>query len=288
MKTTLASFAAVLALPWPSSSAAPRLVVSTPSLAPESQIDLVLDRPVVAADGLGKSVDNTWLEIKPAIPGKLIWKAQNIANFVPDQPPAIGTTYTFSIPKGKTHLDNTEVPPGQFASLASDPFKILTTNSPNRYASDYSASTAEWVVIFNDEVDPAKAGSFITFTSKSGQQVAARLTRPDRARTGGAATYYKPWAARFKAAPPGPDQPVPETPVPNALVVAPLSPLPAGQNWKISILKGLPNGQGKASIPEDTSYEIGTIEPFAVKSIEAHAHSDQPRSISITFNAPIS
>ena len=110
MKTTLAAFAAVLALPWSSSSAAPRLVVSTPSLAPESQIDFVLDRPVVAPDGLGKTVDNTWFEIKPAIPGKLVWKAQNIASLVPDQPPAIGTTYTFSIPKGKTHLDNTEVP----------------------------------------------------------------------------------------------------------------------------------------------------------------------------------
>jgi len=287
MKTTLAALAALLALPWSSSSAAPRLVVSTPSLAPESQIDLVLDRPVVAADGLGKSVDNTWLEIKPAIPGNLVWKAQNIASFVPDQPPAIGTTYTFSIPKGKAHLDNTEVPPGQFASLASDPFKIQTTSTPNRYASDYSASTAEWVLIFNDEVDPAKAGSFITFTSKAGQQVAAKLIRPDRARAGSASTYYKPWAARFKPAPPGPDQPAPETPVPNALVVSPLSPLPPGQNWRISVLKGLPNALGKASLVEDISYEIGNIEPFAVKSIEAHANADQPRSISINFNAPI-
>lgn len=288
MKTTLAAFAAVLALPWSSSSAAPRLVVSTPSLAPESQIDFVLDRPVVAPDGLGKTVDNTWFEIKPAIPGKLVWKAQNIASLVPDQPPAIGTTYTFSIPKGKTHLDSTEVPPGQFASLASDPFKIQSSNTPNRYASDYSASTAEWVLFFNDEVDPSKAGSFITFTSTTGQQVAAKLTRPDRARAGSASNYYKPWAARFNPAPPGPDQPAPEIPVPNALVAAPLSPLPPGQNWRISILKGLPNAAGKASLTGDISYDIGTIEPFAVKSIEAHAHADHPRQIVITFNSPVS
>ena len=96
MKTSFATFVALLALPC-AAPAAPRLVVSTPSLAPESAIDLVLDRPVTAATELGKTVDNTWLEIKPALPGKLVWKAQNIASFLPDQPAAIGVSYTFAI-----------------------------------------------------------------------------------------------------------------------------------------------------------------------------------------------
>src|SRR6218665_3063556 len=59
MKTSFATLVALLAIS-ATSEAAPRLVVSTPSLAPESEIDLVLDRPVTAPADLGKTVDNTW------------------------------------------------------------------------------------------------------------------------------------------------------------------------------------------------------------------------------------
>ena len=45
--------------------AAPRLVVSTPALAPESKIDLVLDLPAIESLEVGKTVPNTWLEINP-------------------------------------------------------------------------------------------------------------------------------------------------------------------------------------------------------------------------------
>ena len=144
MKTSLATLVALLAIS-ATSEAAPRLVVSTPSLAPESEIDLVLDRPVTAPADLGKPVENTWLEIKPAIPGKLIWKAQNIASFVPEQSPTIGTTYTFSIPKGRTHLDKSAIPAGPFATLSTDTFRVQAASTENRYASDYSAATAPWV-----------------------------------------------------------------------------------------------------------------------------------------------
>ena len=47
MKSRLPVIAAFLSISL-AASAAPRLVVSTPSLVPESQIDLVLDSPAVA------------------------------------------------------------------------------------------------------------------------------------------------------------------------------------------------------------------------------------------------
>src|SRR5690606_2186507 len=139
---------------------------------------------------------------------------QNIASFVPDASPAIGATYTFSLPKGKTHLDRTEIPAGVIATLNSEPFTVRSASTENRYSSSYSPSTAEWLLIFNDDVDPGKAAAFVTFTSKSGQQVAARLHRPDRKRTGSQANYYKSWSARFH---PPAEAPVPplEAPVPN-------------------------------------------------------------------------
>ena len=156
MKTLTSAFTATLAITM-AASAVPRLVVSTPSLVPESQIDLVLDSPVSETADLGKTVANTWLEIQPALPGKLLWKAQNIAQFIPEQAPVIGVTYTFSIPKNRLHLDQSAVPAGKFATLASESFRILAANAPDRWNDGYSPSKSAWLLVFNDTVDPAAA-----------------------------------------------------------------------------------------------------------------------------------
>ena len=283
MKTILSVIAATLTLSWVA-TAAPRLVVSTPSLVPESQIDLVLDSPAITPAELGKSVANTWLEIQPALPGKLLWKAQNIAQFLPNQAPAIGTTYTFSIPKNLTHLDKSAVPAGKFATLSSESFRVVAANPTNRWSSDYAPSTGEWLIAFNDAVDPASAASFVSFSSKSGQRVAARLERATTARAGYLANN-KPWATRSPGAPPVTS--TPESTIPNILVATPQSPLPVGEGWVVSLLKGLPNSEAGARTLEDSSYEIGKIEPFRVTGITSLQIADKPREVVVEFNQPL-
>ncbi|HEY8960621.1 MAG TPA: hypothetical protein VIM57_00345, partial [Luteolibacter sp.] len=86
-------------------TAAPRLFVSTPTLVPESGIELILDRAVVPDESVGRPADNDWLDVTPALPGKLEWKAPNVARFLPDKAPALGTTYQFSLRAGHKHLD---------------------------------------------------------------------------------------------------------------------------------------------------------------------------------------
>lgn len=266
-------------------SAAPRLVVSTPSLVPESQIDLVFDSPVAQTSELGKNIDNTWLEIEPALPGKLLWKAQNIAQFLPEQAPGIGTTYTFSIPQNRSHLDKSPVPGGKITTLASEPFRITAANAQNRWSSDYSPSTSEWLIVFNDAVDPATAANFISFSSKSGQRVAARLERATVARAGYYGNNYKTWASRFPGTPAV--ETTPESPTPNILIATPLSPLPVGEGWVVSLLKGLPNTSASARTTEDSSYEIGKVEPFRVAEIKSLTIADKPREVVVEFNQPL-
>ncbi len=284
MKNFIARITVASVLTWVA-SAAPRLVVSTPSLVPESQLDLVLDSPVVETSELGKTVNNTWLEIQPALPGKLLWKAQNIAQFFPDQTPGIGASYTFAIPKNRNYLDHSTVPAGKFATLESEPFRIIASNAPNRWASDYSPSTSEWLIIFNDAVDPATAANFVSFSSKSGQRVAARLERATVTRAGYYANSYKPWASRFVNAPIAVT--TPETPLGHILIATPLSPLPVGDGWVVSLLKGLPNQAANARTTEDSTYEIGKVEPFRVAKIESYQSPGEPREIVITFNQPV-
>jgi alpha-2-macroglobulin len=180
--------------------AAPRLVVSTPSLVPESRIDLVLDSPAVEVSGIGGVESNEWIVSTPALPGKIRWKAQNIAEFIPDHAPAIGTTYSFAIAKGLRHLDGTPVPAGTFATIDSEPFRIVASHSPNRWSSEYSPSLSTWMLVFNDGVDPAAVADSIRFSPETGKQIAATVIRA----TAGEAGYYgrehKSWTARWEAA----------------------------------------------------------------------------------------
>jgi len=281
MKTPNLAATALMAITM-AASAAPRLVVSTPSLVPESKIDLVLDLPVIATSEVGKTADNSWLEIKPDLPGKLRWKAQNIAEFLPDQCPTIGTTYSFTIPKNRKHLDNSAVPAGKFATLAAEDFRIVSSSAPQRWSSDYSPSTSEWFLVFNDDIDPATAASFVSFASKSGQRIAAQLERATVERTGDLAGNYKSWTARWGNTPAAETKP--ESLVGNILVARPLTPLPPGENWQLSTLKGLPNTAATARLTADTQYDIGTIEPFHIRQITSRVVADEPRQISITFN----
>jgi len=282
MKLFIPAVLAALAATLAAASAAPRLVVSTPSLAPESKIDLVFDLPVVETTELGKTVENTWLEIKPTLPGKLLWKAQNIAELLPEQPPAIGATYVFSIPKNLRHLDQSPIPAEKITTLESEKFRITGSNSPNKWADDYSPSTAAWTIIFNDDVDPVAAAGFISFASKNGQRVAAKLERATVAQAGYYANNYRSWAQRANGAAPAPA--TPESLVGNILIASPISPLPPGDGWAVSVLKGLPNRKTNATLQEDTSYEIGKIEPFKVTNIREQVEANEPRKIVISFN----
>jgi uncharacterized protein YfaS (alpha-2-macroglobulin family) len=285
MKPHIFAVSAFLAISM-AASAAPRLVVSTPSLVPESKVDLVLDLPVTASGELGKTVENTWLEIKPALPGKLRWKAQNIAEFLPDHSPALGTSYTFSIPKNRQHLDGTPVPAGRFATLATEDFRVTSSQSlENRWSEDFYASNAEWLIVFNDEIDPAAAAAFVSFRSKDGRQIAARLQSATVKTAGYQGTITKPWAARWSNPPA--TQAEPDRPLPHILIAKPVSTLPPSVGWQISLLKGLPNLPATARLAADFQHDIGKIEPFKITGFEARTLLNGPRQLVVTFNQAV-
>jgi uncharacterized protein YfaS (alpha-2-macroglobulin family) len=286
MNATLPALVAILATTV-AALAAPRIVVSTPSLAPESKIDLVLDLPVIETTEIGATTDNRWLDIAPALPGKLRWKAQNIAEFLPDHPPAMGTTYTFSIPKNRKHLDGSAVPQGKFATVSSEEFRLIHCNPMgNRWSDDFSPSTAAWLMVFNDEIDPSAAAAFVSFANKSGQRVAAQLEPVKRGQAGYYGNQTKPWNHRRPdAQAPAEDD---EAIAPHVIVARPVSPLPPGEAWQVSVLKGLPNKSATARTSGDLQYDLGRIEPFRVTDIAARTEVNEPRKLVISFNHNLS
>jgi uncharacterized protein YfaS (alpha-2-macroglobulin family) len=283
LRFALAAFGAGIA----SLTAAPRLFVSTPTLAPESGIELILDRAAVPDEAVGRPAENDWLDVTPALPGKLEWKAPNVARFLPDKPPMLGTTYQFSLRTGRKHLDQSPVPAGKIATVQSSPFQIEAAVTVDRYLSSYSPRTAVWLLRFNDDVDPVAAAPFFSFESKTGQRVAAKTQRA----TYGAAKKVgydgDSWTRRFEKARAGNDataEHADEEALPSAVLVTPLTPLPVGEDWKLAVLAGLPNTAANAKLTENTVRWVGAIEPFRVSSISADTVANQPRRVVVDFN----
>ncbi|MFD0895498.1 hypothetical protein KBB96_19815 [Luteolibacter ambystomatis] len=282
---------AVLALAstMPGLWAAPRLFVSTPTLTPESGIELILDRAVVPDESVGKTAANDWLVVEPALAGKLEWRAPNVARFLPDQVPALGTTYKFSVRGGHKHIDQSPVPAGQIATVESTAFRIEATSALNRYQEGFTPRTASWLLRFNDDVDPAAAAPFFSFESKDGGRVAAKTVRATAGQAGATSLDTYSWSQRFarmKAKTPrDPSATRPANdPYVQGLIVTPVTPLPVGQDWKLSVLAGLPNVANNAKVKDNSSQQLGNIDPLRVTAMNAVTTADEPREIVIDFN----
>jgi uncharacterized protein YfaS (alpha-2-macroglobulin family) len=280
----VATLAASAALP-----AAPRLVVSTPSLAPESEVDVVFDSAVVKPEEVGKTAPNSWLRTVPPLQGVILWKAPNIAGFIPESPPSIATNYSFFIPRGKKHLDGTPVPDGMITSLPTEPFRLMHSDDRgSRWSGEYSASTSEWILVFNDDVDPERANPFVFYVSEDGKRVAASLKLTEAGKAGYYGTSTPSWSTRAagKAGEGAADsqETTGEALLSHVLTAKPMSPLPPAKGWHLAILKGLRNKGRGAALAEDFSIRIGDIHPFAVAKCKALTIANQPRRIVIEFN----
>lgn len=276
-------FPIVLLLAAGFSQAAPRLVISTPSLVPESKIDVIFDQPMVAQEWLGKEIENKLLTVTPPLPGSLFYKSPTIAEYRPHEIPAIGTEYKFSINKGSKHLDGSAVGDGVFATAQTEAFRIHTSQIPNRWSEDYSPSNPSWMIVFNDDVDPAAVAGFFAFSSTNGQRVAPKVEWATAGSAGYYRTGYLTWANRLDPEKQRVEMPL-ETPVKNILVISPDSPLPVGKAWELRLLKGLPNAGKSAKLVEDSSYSIGDVEPFRLVRATPAVSSESPRAIILSFN----
>lgn len=263
-------------------TAAPRVIVSTASLVPESKVDVVFDKAMIASKALGTPAAG--VEIVPAWPGSWRWKSPEIAEFLPAQPPVIGAKYEFRAAKGMKHADGSPVPAGKFGEAASEEFRAVAGNSPNRWNSDYNMSTGAWIVVFNDDVSPAGATSAISFQAPGTPAIAASVEAITMKEAGWYGRSNKPWSLRGK-----PDSALPgeEDTARNVLKISPSRPLPAAKGWQLVIGKGVPNAAKTATTTQPLPYGIGDIQPFEAKEIEAVTEVDEPRALRFTFNHPL-
>ena len=266
----------------------PRLHVPNRTINPGTQIELILDRAACPDARIGKVAATPWLKIEPAWPGKTIWKEANVLRFEPSAPPAIGTSYTFSLVGKHIHLDESKVPRTKLGTYSTPPFKIEYATMLERYSNDWSPRSAAWFLRFNDGVKPADAAPFLVFESKEGKRVAARTTRATMARVKHPGYHGKTFTQLYSEALSGDREELvhtPETEIPGGLIVEPSSPLPIGKQWRLAILSGLPGKNSK--LKADTIRHIGDINRFALQKSYARVTVDSPRRLVFDFTAKL-
>lgn len=259
--------------------AAPRVVVSTASLVPESKVDVVFDSAMVAPEELGNPVEG--LQIVPGWRGQWKWKSPEIAEFYPEESPAIGAKYEFRMAKGRKHKDGSPVPVGKLGEAIAEEFRAVAGNSPDRWSQDYDVSTGAWIVVFNDEVNAEQALPFLRFEGKGNQPVAATAQKITNQEAGWYGRRTRTWRQRGKTAGENPGE---DELAPHVLKISPAQPLHPGKDWKLVIGVGLPNAEKNAVTKSDLIYQIGTIESFSCTNVQAIAEVDEPREIVFNFN----
>ncbi|MGB1260837.1 MAG: alpha-2-macroglobulin family protein, partial [Akkermansiaceae bacterium] len=172
--------------------------------------------------------------------------------------------------------------------IASLPLQVQGTSS--RSSSVLHNRQPKHYIYFNDAIDPQAAAPSFVYQNANGVQVAASVRRATKSDS--TAKYYRPltWAQRNQVATTGKEIHHPEagnTPIPTAVVVSPISPLPIGNKWYLYIKKGLANTSKNASLSTQRHIWIGNIAPFKVQNIYARLDVNQPRQINVVFNSYI-
>lgn len=271
----------------------PRLYVSTESLQPESEVEVIFDEAMVDGSLVGRELAEGFVVVKPALAGVWKWKAVNVVSFQMQGVPQLGGEYSVRLARKMSDVRGGVVESGAIGKLSVEPFQVETASILSRWDDDYSARTARFYVRFNDEVRAQSAAAHLWFENGQGKRVAAETRQAKVADLDHQGQVNPTWRQRgeLRAQPQPPagaagaPQPLaPEVEVPNGLLVRPAVPLPPGAGWKLVYGAGLPNQDGSAKLTDAGSKSLGDIEPFAVNEVQALVEVDQPRRIAVRFN----
>lgn len=102
------------------------------SLTDAQEIDVTFSQPMVPLTKLPVGNGSGPLQISPAVNGKFRWKGTDVLAFVPDQPFALATLYTVTIPKGLTSAVSREPLQQEYKWTFSTPTpKVIYTTGGN-------------------------------------------------------------------------------------------------------------------------------------------------------------
>lgn len=279
--------------PEPSLEAA-ALLINQEEMSHEFTLEAAFPRPMVGEDAVGKAGDSP-AKLNPAWAGKWVWESQRVARFIPSEAPKMGTTYEIELKSGLKDLGGAKVDGGKAIKVKSPGLRIVSESRPiHPEDRPPPARLAPTLLLMNAPVSAASLRNATRYVDKYGQvvQATARFARWEELSTSARAhLVFAEQVQQRKAA--LTSEEIPErslsSTVPWALVVAPDAPLPAGEEWVLTVDGSISVAENsKLKLGQAGKFNFGTILPGSVRHIEEWAPVDGENSITISFDKRIS
>lgn len=276
-----------------------QLLLPSRRLEPTSTFELRFASEMVHPDQIGKAAKVSPLVFTPAIEGQFIWFSTRSGTFTPKGILPLGTKYQISLRGGLRDTGNREIRVSLRETVETPPLRVKGVSPLSSADTENAPAVPRYLVLFNANVDAATCARFARFTNGAGAKIDARVEVDDpRNRERAFPTYQSDdrslmsWGEN--APPPQADEEITETdsekPRPirkNVLFIAPVKPLPPGNDWKLIIEAGMPALEWKATLPVRKEIVIGVVKPFAIASIAAESNRIAGRRIIIQFSKPL-
>ncbi|MDQ6624200.1 MAG: hypothetical protein M3Y86_12060, partial [Verrucomicrobiota bacterium] len=282
-----------------------QLLIPSRTLEPKSTFEVRFPSEMVAADQIGKPAVVSPLVFQPNVAGRFVWLSTRSGSFAPEGTLPLGTKFQITILKGLKDARGSEVGAKFRESAETPPLRVKGADQLSAREPENASVLPSFLVLFNANVKAAAAAPFIHFEDAAHHRVAARVEQAgdpnDRERS--FPKYVSDdhsldaWSA--EATPAETDgsesdndesddtalEPKKSGPTRgNILFVLPVKPLPPGRDWHLAIEKGIPAAEWKTTLPLTQDFPVGTVRPFAVKSVSAVANRVDGRRILIEFS----
>lgn len=253
---------------------------------PTRSLELRFGQDMIPSASVGQPTDAAPVVTEPKVAGQWTWQSMRSGIFVPSEPWPLGAAVQIHLRENLKTLDGQPLPKDWKRTLNLPAFALQAWSNLS-YRSDTDASAEpEIALLFNADVTADSATESLRFVRAGGAEIPAKVTGATTKRPG--LSWYSKWLVdtnrslltwteRFRS------EAMPSGLRGNQLFITPAKPLPVGEGWRLIVKAGLPASRTDQHTTATTEIPIGTVQPFAVREIEATNIINSPKTLRITF-----
>jgi len=280
-----------------------QLLLPSRRLESTSTFELRFASEMIAADQIGKVASPSPLVFSPAMEGQFVWLSARSGIFAPKGALPLGTKYQISLRSGVKDAAGREVKTTLRETAETPPMRVKGVSALTGGETEDAPAVPRYLILFNANVKAEACGKFVRFTNTAGTKIDARVEQAndpknrdrlfptyqsdDRSLT----TWAEPPAANSPGARVSDDEDEASDnmapPRQNVLFVAPVKPLPPGNDWNLVLEAGLPAAEWKAALPARKEILIGTVKPFEISNVSAESNRVAGRRVIVQFSKPL-
>ncbi len=305
---SLALFLALAVAAWAEEPAV-QLLLPSRKLELRSTFEVRFAAEMVAAEQVGRPADVSPLVFNPPIEGRFVWLSTRSGTFAPTQPLPLGTKFKISLRPGLKDGAGNSLKAKLLDMAETPPMRVKGAHSLGDTDLGNASIVPRFLVLFNANVKAAAAAKYCRFEDASGNRIAARVEQasdPSRfertfpswesddqtlsawsgqpdpdAKTGAEDSESEETAGENAVKKTGPARE-------NILFIAPVKPLPSGNDWRLVLDAGIPATEWRATLPQRKEIKIGTVKPFTVQEVAAEGNRVDGRRLLLQFSKALS